>query len=378
MFHKRLLCLLVLFSQLLTANEELIKKLTEAHGASGFEGSIRRIVAESLQGVLEGTDVDGLGNLIGHLQKPQEGAPRVLLMAHMDEVGFLVRRIDENGFIFFDSVGAWIDPVILEHKWVITTPKGQVFGVTGVESAHVIEEYPKVTTPSQKKMFLDIGVSSRAEAEALGVRPGLPITPFVSFENLNGMDRYMAKAFDDRIGLAAVITALKNLKEENLACDVIFAATVQEEVGSRGAQAVFEGTLPNIVINVEVGIARDFPVLYPNFLTNTPCIGKGPTIDVYDSGMIPNNRLVDYFIDVAHMNGIPFQFEPQSLGYFQDGCRLQTSGQGCAVINICIPTRYVHSSYGVVDRKDFDSLVKLLECAVKEMNSKVASFIQTY
>lgn len=290
MFRKCLLCLLALFSQLLTANEELIKQLTEVHGASGFEEPVRKIVADNLQGVLEGMNVDGLGNLFGHLQKPREGLPRVLLMAHMDEVGFLIRHIDENGFVFFDSVGAWIDPVILEHKWVITTPNGQVFGVTGVESAHVIEEWPDVSTPSQKKMFLDIGVSTREEALALGIRPGLPITPCVNFESLNGKDRYIAKAFDDRIALAAIITALKNLKNEELSCNVIFAATVQEEVGSRGAQAVFAGTYPDIVINVEVGIARDFPVLYPNFLTNTPCIGKGPTIDVYDAGMIPNNR----------------------------------------------------------------------------------------
>lgn len=351
---------------------ELIRVLTNAHGSSGFEKPVRKIVENQLDDLLVQMQVDKMGNLIGFREK-NTGKPKVLLMAHLDEVAFIVREISEDGYIFFDNIGFWIDPVILGHKWVISTPKGPVHGVTGVESCHVIVGYPKNLTVSQKEMFLDIGVRSREEAEALGVRPGLPMTPDVDFQILNGTQRYCAKAFDDRIALASMITTLQKLKGVDLPCEICVAATVQEEFQMKGAQTVFDSIEPDVVINLEVAIARDFPVLFPNYLSNTPKISHGPAILVYDSSMLPANGLVEYFSWIANKYDIPFQYDSQLIFFGQDGCRLQTSGTGAYVINLGIPTRYVHSHHGILDRCDFDHMGLLLEKALKSFDiNKIA------
>ena len=365
MFRKILMFFVVSLFAFCDASEhdptiELIRSLTNAHGSSGFESPVCNIMKEQLSDLLVDMKVDKMGNLIGFRGKGKD-KPRVLLMAHMDEVAFIIREISEEGFIFFDNIGWWIDPVIVGQKWIISTAKGPVSGITGIESSHVIVEYPRTPNISQKRMFLDIGVKSKQEAEALGIRPGLPITPDVDFQILNGTQRYCAKAFDDRIALASIITTLQRLKGIDLPCEVVVAATVQEEFVMKGAQTVFASTHPDVVVNIEVGIARDFPVLYPNHLSHTPRLSKGPTIFVYDNSMLPTNGLVDYFSWIANEYQIPFQYEAELVNYGQDGCRLQGAGCGTYVINLGIPTRYVHAHYGILDRSDFDNMGLLIE-----------------
>ena len=369
----------ILMTQSLFADAvlELLQTLTETHGASGFEGPVRKIVEDELQGVMADLHLDGLGNLIGKRETETGHKPRVLLMAHLDEVGFLVREISEEGFIFFDNAGGWIDQVILEQKWVISTPKGPIIGVTGAEPPHVILDYPKQPcNVSQKKMFLDIGVRSKEEAEALGIRPGLPITPYATFHELSSSGRYLAKAIDDRVGLAALITTLKNLVGEELPCEIVLAATVQEETFMRGSQVIFDSTQPDVVFNIEVGIARDFPVLFPNHLPRVPRLGERPSIFVYDATVIPNHNLIEHITSVAKEQNIPFQYECQGLWYGNDGCRLQVSGKGIPVINLGIPTRYVHSHYGVMERSDFDQMVELLQATLRGFTSDVMEAIR--
>lgn len=167
-----------------------------------------------------------------------------------------------------------------------------------------LSDYPPI---SQKKLFLDIGASSKEEAEIMGIRPGLVITPDVTFEILNGTNRYCAKAFDDRIALAAIIQTLQELAEEELTCEVVVAATVQEEFVMKGSQAVFASTKPDVVINIEVGIAKDFPAHFPTHLSPTPKLGAGPTVFVYDNSMLASNGLVEHFSNL----GIPFQYEAE-------------------------------------------------------------------
>jgi len=365
MIDKFFLSIFLLITSISIASEsdptlELIRSLTNAPAGCGFEGPVRNIMKDQLKDLLIEMKTDKMGNFIGFREKDTE-KPRVLLMAHMDEVAFIIREISEDGFIFFDNIGWWIDPVIVGQKWVISTPQGRVTGITGIESSHIIVGYPTIPPVSQKKMFLDIGVKSKKEAEALGIRPGLPITPDVDFVVMNGTDRYCAKAFDDRIALAAIIMALKNLEGKELPCEVVIAATVQEEFVMKGSQAVFANTHPDVVVNIEVGIARDFPVLFPNHLSNSPCLGMGPTIFVYDNSMLPNNNLVNYFTFIAKKYDVPFQYEAELINYGQDGCRLQGAGCGTYVINLGIPTRYVHAHYGITDRNDFDHMVFLLE-----------------
>lgn len=347
----------------------LIEELTNAPGGSGFEGPVRTILLRELDRLQLDTTTDNMGNLYAY-REVGTGKPKVLLMAHMDEVAFIVREISDEGFIFFDQIGWWVDPVVVGQKWVISTPKGPVKGITGLESSHIVVGYPKIPEVSKVRMFLDIGASSKEEAEAMGIRPGLSITPDVAFEVLNGTNRYCAKAFDDRIALVAILKALENLKGVKLPCEVAFAATVQEEFVMKGSQAVFQSTTPDVVVNVEVGIAKDFPVHFPTHLSNNPRLGKGPTIFVYDNSMLPSNSLVNHFISVANGANIPFQYESELVNYGQDGCRLQGAGRGTFVINLGVPTRYVHSHYGILDRADFDQMVVLLENFLTSFGSR--------
>lgn len=354
----------------------LLAELTSAHGAPGFEGPVRNILRREWQGLLTDLRTDGLGNLLGTLAGRSDG-PRVLLMAHMDEVGFLVRHIDDDGFVYFHGVGGYFDQSVLTQRMAILTPKGIVIGYTGMKSGHILRPSERTQMVPVEDMFIDIGARSRQEAvETLGVRPGLPIVYHTEFEVLNGTSRYLAKAWDDRVGLAVITEALKQLKTTSHPNNVQVAATVQEEIGLRGAAVVHASTTPDIVINLEIGIATDFPLLTSPKLAQG-VLGKGPSVFVFDNSMIPNDALVEWIIKVAREGNIPLQFESVT-GYGQDGAMLQKAATGIPAVNIGIPTRYGHSQSGVIDRADFDNTVRLIVQMVQRLSAAEVKAIREF
>ena len=355
----------------LDATERLLEELTNAHGVSGFEGPVRDILRREWRGLLTDVHTDGLGNLIGSLQGQTE-SPRVLLMAHLDEVGFLVRHIDAQGFIYVHNVGGHFDQSVLTQRLSILTARGEVLGYTGMKSGHILRPEERDRMIPLQDMFLDVGARSRAEVEAMGVRPGLPVTYATRFEALNGTGRYLAKAWDDRVGLAVITQALQQLKSTGHPNNVQVAATVQEEIGLRGASVVQASARADIVINLEIGIASDFPLLTSPTLSQEE-LGKGPGIFVFDGSMIPNNNYVEWILRVAQESGIPIQFESVT-GYGEDAAMIQKSGQGIPSVNIGVPTRYGHSQSGVIDRGDYEHTVKLVVEMIKRLSaSEVAS-----
>lgn len=358
--------------------ETLLEKLTNLHGASGFETPVRQFLKSEWKPLIDNMQVDGLGNLLGAAIKNNDG-PRVLLMAHMDEVGFIIRDISPEGYIYFDMLGDLLDVVIPGQRWVIMTSKGPIVGYSGVESVHISGDQPGGMTPKVpiKKMFIDIGVKSREEALNLGVRPGLPITPHSSFTKIGDGKRYLAKALDDRVGLVVVTEVVKALKDKKHNVNtVLVAATTQEEVGLRGASMVYESMKPDLVINIEVGGAKDFPFLITE-QESEPKLGAGPTLFVYDFSMIPNQKLLDDLIAFSKSKGIPYQFEFAG-NYMHDGSVLQKSGPGVPVINIGVPTRYVHSQSGVIDRRDLDATVRLITEFVQSLSSEKYKAIKSF
>lgn len=358
------------------ATVRLLAELTNAHGPSGFEGPVRDILRREWQGLLTDLRADGMGNLLGTLSGQSE-APRVLLMAHMDEVGFLVRHIDEQGFIYFNPVGGYLDQSVLTQRLVIMTPNGPVVGYTGMKSGHIVTSEERNQLVRLQDMFIDIGARSREEAMGkFGVRPGLPITYHTEFEMLNGTTRYLAKAWDDRIGLAVITEALRQLKNLPHPNNVQVAATVQEEVGLRGASVVQASTKPDIVINLEIGIAADFPLLTSPRLAQE-VLGRGPAVFVFDGSMIPNNEYVEWIIKVAKENNIPLQFESVT-GYGEDAAMLQKSAQGIPAVNIGVPTRYGHSQSGVIDRVDYDNTVKLVVQMIQKLSASEVRAIREF
>jgi putative aminopeptidase FrvX len=354
----------------------LLAELTNAHGAPGFEGPVRNILRREWQGLVSDLRTDGLGNLLGTVAGGS-AEPRVLLMAHMDEVGFLVRHIDDKGFVYFNPVGGYFDQSVLTQRMAILTPRGVIVGYTGMKSGHIVRPSERTQMVPLENMFIDIGARSRQEAmETFGVRPGLPIVYHTEFEVLNGTSRYLAKAWDDRVGLAVITEALKRLKGSPHPNTLQVAATVQEEIGLRGAAVVQAGTKPDIVINLEIGIASDFPLLTSPTLSQEK-LGDGPSVFVFDNSMIPNNHFVEWIIKTAREAQIPLQFESVS-GYGEDGAELQKSAGGIPAVNIGIPTRYGHSQSGVIDRADFDNAVRLIVRMVERLSASEVKAIRDF
>lgn len=359
----------------LDASELLLQRLTNAHGVSGFEGEVREILRSEWSGLVADLHADGIGNLLATLPGSSEG-PKVLLMAHMDEVGFLVRYVDDDGFIYLNNVGGYFAQSVLTQRLSILTRNGPVLGYTGMKSGHILRPEERGRMIPLEQMFVDVGAGSRAEVEALGIRPGLPVAYATEFALLGDTGRYLAKAWDDRVGLAAITEALRRLNESGHPNTVQIAATVQEEIGLRGAAVVYESFEPDIVINLEIGIASDFPLLTSKTLSQEE-LGDGPAVFVFDGSMIPNDNFVEWIRETAGEHDIPVQFESVS-GYGEDAAELQKSGQGVPAINLGVPTRYGHSQSGVVDRSDYDHTVELIVRVVQGLTAEAVAAIRRF
>ena len=347
--------------------KELLEALCSLPGASGFEQPVRDYLIKAWKSHLSVLDVDKMGNLIGILPSKKTPTPKlnVLIMAHMDEVGLIVRDITEDGYIHFDALGGQTVEVLAGQLWHIHTADRIIEGYTGLESGHTITSFPQTNRINQKILFIDIGAKTREEVEELGIRPGLSIT-YGGKSYSQNKSRVLAKALDDRFGLAVMTELLEKIAQEDieLPFNLMFAATVQEELGMRGAKVIYKSLKPDLVINLDIGLARDYPLLFSQSsdtpaTSKSPKLGQGISMTVYDSSMIANPKLVDFLIKMCRENTIPFQLDSSSTSAV-DACCLQQSGRGLPVVNIGIPVRYAHSALSMMDSVDYDSLLKLL------------------
>ena len=283
--------------------ERLLEEITNASGPTGFEGPVRSIMQRELSPLCDEMETDGIGSLIGRLGEGSD-RPRVMMAAHMDEVGLMVRFITAEGYIKFQTLGGWLDQALINQRWVIQTRNGPVAGVSGIKTVHVMTPEARTQIFKREQIFIDVGASDQKDAEErLGIRPGDPISPDSSFTPLSGGKLYMAKAWDDRIGLATMVGVMKLLKADPPPCVVYTVSTVQEEVGLRGAQTSSYHIGPDIGINIEAGVAGDFPGMTQD--ESQERLGKGPAIFLHDSSMVPNLKLRDLVVDVAKEKGDP-------------------------------------------------------------------------
>jgi endoglucanase len=346
-----------LAGQGLDAIAQLMRELTEAPGPSGFEEAVREIVVDAYQALGATVAYDGLGSVLATLPGAPEG-PRVMVTAHMDEVGLMVQHVTPDGFLLVKNLGGWLDQALPDQRWSILGRNGPVHALSGLPTVHVTPPAQRARVWALTEMFLDVGARSRAEVEALGVRPGdgiAPVSPFTMLPN----GRYAAKAWDDRVGLAVMIAASRRIRAEGirLPARVVWVATTQEEVGLRGAQTSVDLADPDLGISVEAGVAADYPGIGPGQAQEQ--LGDGPGIFLLDSSMIPNRKLRDFFFDVAEEEGIPLQ--PNVLtGYGEDGAEIQVYDTGRPSVNMTVPTRYLHAHTGIIQRSDFDQAVELL------------------
>ncbi len=355
--------------------ESLLQELTNAHGPSGFEGPVRAIMQRELSGVCDGLETDGIGSLIGRLGE-ESGSPRVMMAAHMDEVGLIVKLITKEGYVMFQTLGGWLDQALINQRWVIMTRNGPVLGVTGVKTVHVMTAEARGQLFKKEQMFIDVGASSKEDAEErLAIRPGDPIAPDSLFTSLNGGSLYMAKAWDDRVGLGVIVEVMRRLRESPPPSTLYGVATVQEEIGLRGAHTSSYAVEPDLGINLETGVASDYPGITQEEAQEK--IGNGPSIFLHDSSMVPNLKLRDLFVDTARENDIPVQFDVLS-GYGEDGAEMQRSRSGAPSINIAIPTRYLHSHNGIISRQDFDRTVDLVVAVVRKLDADTVRELRSF
>ncbi len=346
-----------------------LKELVETDGAPGAERAVSRVMARYLRGVGAITH-DRLGSFIcekkGSSRAPRGAAPpRVMLAGHLDEVGFMVKSVTKDGFVKFLPLGGWWGHVVLGQRLRIHTRSGPVVGVVGSKPPHELRDEDRKKVLEIKDLFIDVGATSDWSVQKkLDIHPGDPILPISDFTLMANPNLMLAKAWDNRMGCGLAAEVVKKLKGSAHPNTVYAVATVQEEVGLRGAQTSAFKVEPDVAIALDVGIAHDIPGT-----EGEEKLGGGPLIVVYDSSAIPNRDLLDLVIDTAKKLRMPLQFESVERGGTDAG-RIHLNREGVPSISMGVAARYIHSHVSIIDRRDFDQTVKLLVALVRRLDRK--------
>lgn len=349
----------------------MLHELTEAPGPSGHEAPVRNIMKGYLTPWVNEVTTDRLGSLIS--QRGNAG-PRVMLAGHLDEVGFLVTRITKDGYIKFQTLGGWWSQVLPAQKVEIITRKGSHLGVIGSKPPHLMKPEERRKAVSIDDLFIDIGVESKEEAEALGVFPGDPIVPFSPFETMSNDNRWLAKAMDNRLGCAVVIEVMRRLAELGDHPNQVFGVgTVMEEVGVRGARTSTASIKPDVAFALDVGIAGDTPGI--GELPSNCKLGEGPALTLYDAGHIAHAGFSRFAQDVAAEQGIDIQYEFIQRGA-TDAAAIHMYDQGVPTLSLCIPARYIHSHTSIIDKRDVFKCVDWLVAMVQKLDAGVVKELQ--
>lgn len=345
-----------------------MKRLTEASGVPGFEAEVRALVRGELEGIAA-IEQDRIGSIVCRKEGTQP-APKVMLAAHMDEIGFMVKQITKEGYLRFVPLGGWWEQVMLAQRVIVKTAKGDVPGILGAKPPHVLTADERNKVVDKREMYIDIGATSREEAEQAGVRPGDPVVPVSAFTPLAGGKTYLSKAWDDRVGCALFVQTIQRLANERHPNTVYGVGTVQEEVGLRGAKTTAHVVNPDVAIVLESDIAYDVPGLKQD--EPPVALGKGPSLLVFDAGMIPNTRLRDLTIQTASALGIPLQFSSMEGGR-TDGGIIHLHNAGVPTIVLGVAARHIHSHAGIIHRDDYDRLLELLVALVKRLDAETVN-----
>lgn len=352
----------------------LLKEITEVAGPSGYESEVRAVIRKYLQQHAE-ISVDGLGSIICK-KRGSADAPRIMLAGHMDEIGFMVKSITKDGYIRFQTLGGWWNQVMLAQRVIVKGKNGDVVGIIGSKPPHILKPEERKKVVEKDSMFIDVGAKSKEEAmEVFGIRPGDPIVPDASFTIMKSGKHLMSKAWDDRLGCALFIEVIRTLANENIdhPNTVFGVGTVQEEVGLRGATTSANVVKPDIGIALEVGIAGDMPGVSSDHANEK--LGEGPVVLLYDASMIPHIGLRNFVEEVAKTEGIPLQFDSMAGGGTDAG-RIHIFDRGVPSIVIAVPTRYIHSHYGIVHRDDYENCIKLLVALIKRLDANTVKELQ--
>jgi putative aminopeptidase FrvX len=334
-------------------NLDLLKQLSEVAGIPGWEDRVRELVKKELKGLIDDVHIDALGNVIAH--KKGKG-PKVMIAAHMDEIGFYVKHIDDKGFLRLQNVGGFDMRNLFARQVTVHTTKADILGLMnpGSKPIHISEPEERRKIPTLSEFFVDTGLS--ADEVKKQVKVGDPVTLRQEAKALGRL--FTGKAMDDRVAVFVVLETLKQLKTKKLPYDVYAVFTTQEEVGLYGAVTSSYGVEPDIGIALDVTLAVDTPGSSPDQAITE--LGKGVAIKVMDSYSISDRGLVQGFVSLSEKNNIIHQMEVLPLGGTDAGA-IQRSRAGVPSITLSIPTRYIHTVTECVHLDDVTATIELLK-----------------
>lgn len=339
---------------------DLLNELCALNGVSGDEGAVRDFIRAQAEPYADSIRTDALGNLIVFKKGKKSTGNRLLLAAHMDEVGLIITRATEDGFLKFDFVGG-VDRRVALGKPVVLGPKKKIPGVIGMKAIHMLSREDMKKVPKTEALYIDIGASSREEAEEMA-EPGA-YGSFVCEGEPLGSDFFKAKAIDDRVGCAVMLKLL----QEELPLDVTFAFTAQEEVGTRGAFAAAFSVTPEVALVLETTTAADSPAVEEHRKVCAP--GKGPVISYMDGGTIYDRGLFEDLRRLAEDNGIPWQTKEYLAGG-NDARTIQRTKAGVRVAAVSAAVRYLHAPASVGSFADFENMLKLTRLFLADQATK--------
>ena len=338
----------------------ILKELSEAVGVSGDEGAVRILLKKAIAGHVDEMWVDNLGNLLAIKRGTGEVALRVLVDAHMDEIGMMITGFDSDGTLRFEPVGG-IDDRVMLGKMVWVGPK-RLPGVIGGKPIHLLEDGEYKSVARRKGLRIDIGAADKDGAKR-EVKIGDRATFATEFLDLG--PTMMGKAFDDRVGCAVIVELLRG---DPFPCDLAIAFTVQEEVGLRGARVAGYRLEPDIAFALEGTLCDDLPK--DDDVSPVTELGQGPALTVMDRGTIDDPRLVSFLTATAEAHDIPFQFR-RVTGGGTDAGALHLSRAGVPSAGVSIPCRYIHAPAAICSKGDFDNCVRLMRAALMELTPAV-------
>jgi putative aminopeptidase FrvX len=339
----------------------LLQKLSDARGVSGHEEEVRALLLEEIRGCVDACRIDSMGNMIA-VRKGTGASPlRVLVAAHMDEVGLMITAAEDSGALRFAKVGG-IDDRVLPARIVLIGPK-RVPGVIGVKPVHLLDKGERDRVTESRQLSIDIGATGKGEAERLAPRGETAVfaSEFRELARTSGGRRLVqGKAFDDRAGCALLAELLK----ERFPFDLVAAFTVQEEVGLRGARVAAWSEKPDAALVLECTGANEVPT--ERDVSPSTRLGAGPSITLRDTSFIADPRLVELFTETARQMRIPHQFKQPTIGGTDAGA-IHLAREGVPSLTVAVPARYIHSPAAILDLADFENTAALAREALQRL-----------
>jgi putative aminopeptidase FrvX len=341
---------------------EVLEKLSNANGVTGKEDQVRDLMKKYLKPYVDETREDKLGNIFA-LKKGDKGATTVMLAAHMDEVGLMIKHITKKGYLQFTKIGGIDDRILYAQKLIVHTDKKPLTGVIGAKPPHIQTEEERKKVIEADKLFIDIGAKDKKEAEKMGVCIGDVVSFDTKFARI-GKNVVIGKAFDDRIGCSMIIEVMRRLPKVN--CNVYAVGTIQEEVGLRGATIAAFQVAPDVGIALEATVAGDIPGINEGMAPAK--VNEGPVLTVADSGLITHPKILKLLISSAKEQKIPYQLETGIRGA-TDASKIALTREGVPSGVISVPARYIHSPAALLNLNDVEQAIQLTVATMRAIQN---------